>query len=97
MKYKLIGIVMALIMFFCALAAAAFEAGEGPHRVHQHLAARQPYAVCDCDGTELCTHLPLVVINTNGQEIPGEVTENYDKYGETIYNRQSEQEQPPLR
>ena len=76
---------MALIMFFCALAAAAFEAGEGPHRVHQHLTARQPYAVCDCDGTELCTHLPLVVINTNGQEIPGEVTENYDKYGETIY------------
>lgn len=77
---------MALIIFFCALAAAAFEAGEGPHRVHQHLTARQPYAVCDCDGTELCTHLPLVVINTNGQEIPGEVTENYDKYGETIYS-----------
>lgn len=41
-------------------------------RVHQHLTARQPDAGCDCDGSELCTHLPLIVIDTNGVEIPGE-------------------------
>lgn len=73
MKYKLFGGAMALVMLFCALAAAAFEAEEGPHRVHQHLTDRQPDAGCDCDGTELCTHLPIIRIDTGGQEIPGAV------------------------
>lgn len=73
MKYKLFGGVMALVMLFCALAASALETEEGPNRVHQHLTARGPDAGCDCDGTELCTHLPLVIIDTGGAEIPGEV------------------------
>ena len=71
MKYKLFGGAMALVMLLCALAATAFEAEEGPYRVHQHLTARQPDASCDCDGTELCTHLPLVIIDTGGEAIPG--------------------------
>ena len=47
MKYKLLGGAMAALILLCALAAAAFEAEEGPYRVHQHLTARQPDAGCD--------------------------------------------------
>ena len=73
MKYKAFGIAMTAVMLLCALAATAFEAEEGPYRYHQHLAARQPDASCDCDGSELCTHLPIIRIDTGGQDIPGEV------------------------
>ena len=46
---------------------------ENPNnRVHQHEVARQPDEGCDCEGDELCTHLPLIIIDTGGQEIPGE-------------------------
>ena len=73
---------MALLMIFCALAASALEAREGPNRVHQHLTSRGPDAGCDCGGTELCTHLPLVVIDTGGEDIPGEpLNDHYDAAG----------------
>ena len=71
MKYKLFAGAMAVVMLFCALAASAMEAEVGPYRVHQHQTARQPDAGCGCGGTELCTHLPLVVIDTGGEPIPG--------------------------
>lgn len=74
---------MAVLMLVCALAATAAEAKEGPYRVHQHLTARQPDAGCDCGGTELCTHLPLVIIDTGGEEIPGEPVELGD--GTTVF------------
>ena len=62
MKYKGIGIAAAVLALLCALAATALEAEEGPYRVHQHLESRGPDGGCDCGGTELCTHLPLVII-----------------------------------
>ena len=71
MKYKLFGGAMALLMVFCALTASVLEAEKGSYRVHQHLEFRGPDAGCDCDGTELCTHLPLVIIDTDGEAIPG--------------------------
>ena len=77
MKYKIFGVTMALLMLFCALAASAFEAAEGPYRYHQHLEARGPDAGCDCGGTELCTHLPLVIIDTGGEAIPGMPTSSH--------------------
>ena len=75
---------MALLMIFCALAASALEAGEGPNRVHQHL--EEPgYTPCTDHGDEIfCTHLPVVTIDTRGQEIPGVITGKTDAYGETI-------------
>lgn len=85
MKYKLFGGAMAVLMLICALAATALEAAEGPRRVHQHLSARGPDAGCSCGGTELCTHLPLVIIHTGGAEIPGEPI-GYDADGQTIYS-----------
>ena len=79
MKYKVGGVVLALAMILCALAAGTMDWDQGNHRIHQHLTARQPDAGCDCDGSELCTHLPLVIIDTGGEEIPGvPVTGQYD-------------------
>ena len=72
MKYKVLGLCLMALMLLSAMAAFALEQQAGPHRVHQHLTARQPDAGCDCDGTALCTHLPLVVIDTGGRKIPGE-------------------------
>lgn len=71
MKYKLAG--MAAV--FAALAAAVLVPVLMPDendRVHQHLVYEEK-AVCTKDHApgELCTHLPLVVIDTGGVEIPG--------------------------
>lgn len=85
MKYKLLGSAMVVLILVCALAASVLEAEEGPARIHQHLSARGPDAGCGCDGAELCTHLPLVIIDTGGQEIPGAPV-GYDADGETIYS-----------
>lgn len=72
MKYRLIGIgAMAGMVLALAIISAA-GSGSLSGRVHQHLTARQPDAGCDCDGSELCTHLPLILIDTGGQEMPGE-------------------------
>ena len=84
MKYRVIGTLAAVLMLLTVLLTSAWS-DEGPaNRVHQHLTARQPDAGCDCDGSELCTHLPLVLIDTDGQEIPGKVTGQTDDFGETI-------------
>lgn len=84
MKYRVIGTLAAVLMLLTVLLTSAWS-DEGPaNRVHQHLTARQPDAGCDCDGSELCTHLPLVLIDTGGQEIPGKVTGQTDDFGETI-------------
>lgn len=85
MKYKAAGLALALLMIVCAVAASAVERGAGPNRVHQHLSARQPDAGCSCDGSELCTHLPLVIIDTAGAEIPG-MPLGHEENGTTSYS-----------
>ena len=90
MKYKLAVAAMALALVILAAGAtladkAIAAQGEGVSRYHQHISARQPDAGCDCSGTELCSHLPLVIIDTKGQEIPGAPTGERDKYGEELY------------
>ena len=86
MKYKILGISMMLVVLFCALAASLADQETGTRRIHQHMTSRQPEAGCECDGTELCTHLPLVLIDTDGEEIPGERVNNSD----TIFSTTSE-------
>lgn len=85
MKYKLIGIFGIFVILLAAAAAPVLEADvkESP-RIHQHLTARRDTG-CDCGGTELCSHLPLVIIDTGGQEIPGAVTERKDRFNQTVY------------
>ncbi len=73
------------IMLFTACAASALNSDNPKNRIHQHQIARQPEAGCSCNGEELCTHLPLVIIETEGQEIPGEpiTDENREEIGIT--------------
>lgn len=59
-------------MILLAGAAVMLDRENPNNRVHQHEVARQPDEGCDCEGDELCTHLPLIIIDTGGQEIPGE-------------------------
>ena len=71
MKYKLGALIMVVALLLATAAATLADSGTSTARVHQHLTGRQPDAGCDCDGSGLCTHLPLVVIDTGGQEVPG--------------------------
>lgn len=71
MKYSIIGILMASAMVAVSVFAMAFDSESSVNRYHQHIESRQPEEGCDCDGSELCTHLPLVLIETDGAEIPG--------------------------
>lgn len=72
MKYRIMGAAAAAVMLLAAFGASSLLPDNDEARVHQHLTARGPDAGCDCDGSELCTHLPLVLIDTGGEEIPGE-------------------------
>ncbi len=71
MKYRIIGISAAAVLMVLTAVLLKLDSANPKNRIHQHLTARQPDAGCDCDGSELCTHLPLVIIDTEGQEIPG--------------------------
>lgn len=85
MKYKILGLVLMGAMLLCAAAAVHLDDANSVQRVHQHLSARQPDAGCDCDGSTLCTHLPLVVIDTGGQTVPGATTGERDRFDQSIY------------
>jgi len=87
MRYKLEGIAMAVLVLTAAVLLAMMEKHGGKEpRVHQHLSYRRDSG-CDCDKTQLCSHLPLVVINTMGQEIPGEPTGEKDMFGQAVYTK----------
>ena len=72
MKYRIIGISAAAVLMVLTAVLLKLDSANPKNRIHQHLTALQPDAGCDCDGSELCTHLPLVIIDTEWQEIPGE-------------------------
>lgn len=71
MKYRWMGAIAVVLILVTAFAASRIDSNVPTTRIHQHLTARQPNAGCSCDGSELCTHLPLVVINTDRSAIPG--------------------------
>ena len=71
-RYKIIGLAMMALMLLCSFAATAADQNNVENRIHQHRSYQLPAESCTCDGSELCTHLPLIRIDTNGQEIPGE-------------------------
>lgn len=73
MKYKLIGLSALVLMLLAVVLLSNTDADEHSSRYHQHLSAPQPDEACDCDGSELCTHLPIIRIETGGQYIPGEI------------------------
>lgn len=66
MKYKIITLfTVAIILLLCSF-AIDYEPVKG--RFHQHLQPIPPNT-CDVNSDVLCTHLPIIEINTNG-EIP---------------------------
>ena len=73
MRYKIMGFAMMALMFFCSFAATALDQDNSQNRIHQHRSYQLPETECTCDGMELCTHLPLIRIDTAGQYIPGEI------------------------
>lgn len=94
MKYRIIGMLAMVLMLLTVAAATAAGSEEPTNRIHQHLTARQPDAGCDCDGSELCTHLPLVIIDTGGVEIPGEPI--LDETGKEVGITTTDQEETML-
>lgn len=71
MKYKIAGMAAAVCMVGGIWLLSQVDTDNARVRIHQH---QTPVPEeCDCDGSKLCTHLPLVVIDTGGQEIPGAV------------------------
>ena len=87
MKYKRLGVLACAVILF----AGAFNWNlllndtQGK-RIHQHLSSpvKQECTKSHTDN-ELCTHLPLISIDTNGQEIPGKglTDENGKRLGYT--------------
>lgn len=72
MKYRIFGITAAVLMIAAVILCLYIDADEKDvSRYHQHMSARQPDEGCDCDGSELCTHLPILIIDTDGKDIPG--------------------------
>ena len=78
---------MAVTLIICTAALVWQTTWKENNRVHQHLATPQktPCTKTHADG-ELCTHIPLLMIDTGGVEIPGGVTESFDMFGEHIYS-----------
>ncbi len=84
MRYKWIGALACLLAVLLSLVdydAVLFH--QAQTRYHQHReAAEKPACTAHPDG-ELCTHLPLILIDTGGVEIPGKglVDENGEHIG----------------
>jgi spore coat protein H len=72
MKYRVLGLVMTAVMVLAMAAFSFYSPENGERRIHQHLTSRGPDQGCDCDGSQLCTHLPLVILDTGGVDVPGE-------------------------
>lgn len=72
MKYKLIGAVALILAVSVVIGGAwIFSDGEKERYVQHRMEAG--YSPCDvCPDTSLCTHLPIIKIDTGGVEIPGE-------------------------
>lgn len=85
MKRKLLGLLacLAMVLTLCILQFVEARRTQS-RRVHQHQTARA-YEADGCDGSQLCSHLPLVVIDTRNQELPGKNTGAVDRYGESIH------------
>jgi len=69
MKYKVIACIVCILSLISAMVATVFPKDQKV-RYHQHLEAEET-AVCRHDDNIFCTHLPLLQIETGGQEIPG--------------------------
>lgn len=76
MKHKIYGIIAFVLCISIALGVCFVFKYEKSERYIQHL-KQAAYTDCkDCDGEGLCTHLPIIKIDTDGVEIPGKPYHN---------------------
>ncbi|EJW96070.1 CotH family protein, partial [gut metagenome] len=76
MKYKLWGTFLCICVILLSLIAPVFENSGSPERYHQHLEA--PLKAVQTKGSGFSSHLPLVILDTNGVEIPGKTVKYPD-------------------
>jgi hypothetical protein len=82
MKYKIIAITLVALLLgviACGSVMPRIMKTEND-RYHQHLEAEEKTA-CRHEGDVFCTHLPVIVIDTGGVEIPGKAF--HDENGDT--------------
>ena len=78
MKYKRIALAAIAALLLLSLTNLSAVLTDEHPRYHQH-EERPAYAPCsDHDDQTLCSHLPLVLIDTGGEDIPGEPVRNED-------------------
>ncbi|MEE0897282.1 MAG: CotH kinase family protein [Acutalibacteraceae bacterium] len=72
MKYKLIGLSVVTLTLIAIILISFMMPEDNGKRYHQHIEAEEK-AVCTHTGEVLCSHLPIIKIDTYGKEIPGDV------------------------
>lgn len=77
MKYKLYALA-ACLLFLGSMALLSIPQARSEPRVHQHLEQQKKPACTHEDGS-FCTHLPIISINTGGQQPPLEWTTGEDQ------------------
>lgn len=89
MKTRVLSGLLAAVMLAVVFCLPVFHtsATNRSNRYHQHL--EEPgFTPCEDHGREeFCTHLPIVVINTEGKDIPGALTGVDDRFGEAFYTK----------
>lgn len=70
MKYKILGLAACAVMLLACVINYPRLLAAGTDRYHQHREAAEKPECTHTDGT-LCSHLPLIAIDTGGVEIPG--------------------------
>ena len=81
MKYKLIGLsVVALTLIAIIFISKSMPKDNGTRYIEHIMEEEKTVCVSHTDDT-LCTHLPIVSINTNAKEIPGKPVYDKDLYG----------------
>ena len=92
MKYKIIAITLVALLLgviACGSVMPRIMKTEND-RYHQHLEAEEKKA-CRHEGDVFCTHLPVIVIDTGGVEIPGKAY--LDENGDSHYTTTPEGEE----
>lgn len=92
MKYKIIAITLVALLLgviACGSVMPRIMKTEND-RYHQHLEAEEKTA-CRHEGDVFCTHLPVIVIDTGGVEIPGKAF--LDENGDSHYTTTPEGEE----
>lgn len=76
MKYKVIGFAALILSVAVVLGGSSVFPENDNERYIQHLEEPAYTACANCSGSGLCTHLPIININTGGVEIPGKTYRN---------------------